>query len=137
LELNPDCPLCFFCYSDAIRAQLWGHHGRKLLERHDWAQKEQEQDRLPKFSAFQLWLKDLQLESYEESFLGVGFRVIDDFVGLNLLDCQVYFPFLLVGDIRRLCKHIQVLNPHTVADYQYREGKKDTQPTPLPPIGIR
>jgi ankyrin repeat protein len=65
----------------------------------------------------QCWLYDLQLLEYENFFVSNGFKILEDFQELSHDDCYLYFPFLKVGDLRRLSKNILNLNDRLVKHY--------------------
>jgi hypothetical protein len=53
-----------------------------------------------------------------------GFKELDDFAELTEQDCVDFFPFLKVGDRRRLQKAVPLLNESTVGAYEGRKDKK-------------
>lgn len=68
----------------------------------------------------QIWLEELHLMEYEEYFTNLGFRLLEDFEELNDQDCYRYFPFLKVGDSRRLAKHCEQLDDLVIKKYKKR-----------------
>jgi hypothetical protein len=73
--------------------------------------------------AFKLWLQDLQLTDYEDYFHAMGFRLLSDFEELGEDDCYRYFPFLKIGDARRLAKHCVNLNENVIYKYEDKAVK--------------
>jgi hypothetical protein len=71
----------------------------------------------------QIWLQELHLMDYEDYFYNLGFRLLEDFEELNDQDCYRYFPFLKVGDSRRLAKHCEVLDDVIMKKYK-RKAKQ-------------
>lgn len=84
-----------------------------------------------------LWLRDIQLIEYEEMFVKLGFKMLEDFQGLSEEDCYRFFPFLSVssmcpcfcvdvsdllqvGDRRRLVRHCTQLSMHMITLYKRR-----------------
>ncbi len=55
---------------------------------------------------------------YEEYFSNLGFRLLEDFEELNDQDCYRYFPFLKVGDSRRLAKHCEGVDEIMIKKYK-------------------
>jgi ankyrin repeat protein len=110
--------------SDNIRTRFWVHSsGGKYCER-------------IKFDLsfdLMLWLKDLLLDTYYPNFDELGFRLLDDFRDLSLVDCKEYFPFLKIGDAVRLSKAINHLHPETATAYRERAENKQIA-IALPPI---
>lgn len=74
-------------------------------------------------SAFQLWLEDLALSEYEKYFASIGFRLLEDFQELSEEDCYRYFPFVQLGDMRRLARHCAQLQDGVVTQYEKRARK--------------
>lgn len=66
----------------------------------------------------QCWLFDLELLEYENFFIVNGFKILEDFQELSHDDCYMYFPFLKIGDLRRLSKNILNLNDQMVKFYK-------------------
>jgi hypothetical protein len=59
---------------------------------------------------YKYWLEKLYLFHYQSYFIEKGFQVVSDFIGLTDDDCCHYFPFLKIGDLRRLINEIKYLN---------------------------
>ena len=59
---------------------------------------------------YKYWLEKLYLFHYQSYFIEKGFQVVSDFIGLTDDDCCHYFPFLKIGDLRRLINEIKNLN---------------------------
>jgi ankyrin repeat protein len=74
-------------------------------------------------AALQLWLEDMALVEYERYFVGLGFKLLEDFQELSEEDCYRYFPFIKVGDMRRLAKRCDQLSDGIVRDYLKRTEK--------------
>jgi len=55
---------------------------------------------------FKQWLEDLALLDYYDLFIAEGFRMPADFNDLTREDMSGLFPFLKMGDLLRLSKHI-------------------------------
>jgi hypothetical protein len=74
-------------------------------------------------TALQLWLDELALTEYEKYFVGLGFRLLEDFQELNEEDCYRYFPFIKVGDMRRLAKRCDQLTDGIVRQFHLKANK--------------
>lgn len=111
--------------TDAVRAHLWGHQGRLLLQRrkeeairlHDAEQLALEEGHIGR-AAQRLWLKEMHLLEYDKYFVGAGFKVLQDFQELNEQDCYTFFPFVKIGDMRRLTKSCMLLTDDLIAEYE-------------------
>lgn len=78
-------------------------------------------------TALQLWLEDMALVEYERYFVGLGFKLLEDFQELSEDDCYRYFPFIKVGDMRRLAKRCDQLSDGIVRDYLKKAEKKQKE----------
>eukprot|EP01034_Spumella_vulgaris_P021270 gene21270-27293_t len=105
---------------DAMRAHLWAQTGRQLIQ----TRLDKEEDPARRLSALQLWLSEAQLADYEVYFANEGFRILSDFLGLSEQDCMDYFPFLKIGDLRRLVKHSHALSEDSVRRYEKQARKR-------------
>jgi len=86
------------------------------------ATRENREDGRIVFTALQYWLNDLQLLEYESFFLVNGFKLLEDFQELSQDDCYMYFPFLKIGDLRRLSKNILNLTDAMIEFYEKKTG---------------
>lgn len=98
---------------DAVRAHFWAHCADKQRQ-HLLDQRRARSDEGELLD----WLRGTNLEEYAGLFNSVGFKVLDDFVGLNAEECLVYFPFLKIGDQRRLLKNIGLLSADAVQAFK-------------------
>jgi hypothetical protein len=141
--------------ADAIRAHFWRHSAIKMLFRnslvnfHKSTRKSNrdEQQLVPKettltntnrqtyerLTGFDIWLQDLCLDEYRDTFFSIGFKKISDFCELSFDDCSEYFPFIKVGDMRRLSKNIEEITPELCIAYDNRAFAGDLNVTLIPP----
>eukprot|EP00981_Chlorochromonas_danica_P013402 scaffold6314_cov273-Ochromonas_danica.AAC.15 len=73
-----------------------------------------------KITALTLWLFDLQLIEFEELFREEGFKNLEDFLGLSEDDIFRFFPFLPIGDRRRLVRQCEKLSSGLITLYERR-----------------
>ena len=138
--------------ADAIRAHFWKHSAVKSIYRqsivsfHKSTRNNTEgQALVPKetmtntnrsgsdrLTGFDLWLQDLCLDEYRDTFFSIGFKKISDFSELSFDDCSEYFPFIKVGDMRRLSKSIEEITPDLCSAYDSRAFAGDIHVTLLP-----
>ena len=110
---------------DAIRANVWQRFGLLHLQEKKEEMKVVEYSSTVGMSATQLWLRDIYLLDYHRYFVDKGFQVLQDFVGLTEDDILTYFPFLKIGDSRRLTKSVPFLNDDVIAAFEKKaKGEK-------------
>jgi hypothetical protein len=155
---------------DSIRAHLWAHNGRKQLRRLEAGIGRERplpvsgtapggaHSKVNVFAGLELWLQELKLSEYVEKFRLVGFRLLEDFLGLTLEDIEEFFPFMQVefdencrclpcfmidfvllaqiGDMRRLARHCGKLTAHKIRGFEElarAQDPLDTVPLLPPP----
>lgn len=141
--------------ADSIRAHFWRHSAVKMLFRQSLVNfhkstRKSNKDELQqliiketvsntnrqtneKITGFDLWLQDLCLDEYRDTFFSIGFKKISDFCELSFDDCSEYFPFIKVGDMRRLSKNIEEITPELCTAYDNRAFAGDLHVTLIPP----
>jgi hypothetical protein len=145
--------------ADSIRAHLWSHNGRREIERSELLFKQgdvgENDPETPSpndivtvynkpgenktvITDFYLWLVDLKIESYSDDYINIGFKEIDDFLGMSFADIQHYFPFMKIGDVKRLAKHIPNLSSDLIGTYKQRlaAGSIHVPVPPAPPKAL-
>jgi hypothetical protein len=142
--------------ADAIRAHFWKHSATKSMFRQSLVNfhkstrsatnvegqaliakenitKTSNNMTYERLTGFDLWLQDLCLDEYRETFCSIGFKKISDFSELSFDDCSEYFPFIKVGDMRRLSKNIEEITPDLCEAYDNRAFAGDIQVALIPP----
>lgn len=125
---------------DSIRAQLWLHNGKTLFAKNNFNSSRTPAEYSGITSAydhnesiFKMWLSDIKLSEYEGAFREAGFKIISDFEGLSSEDVLYYFPFIRLGDARRLSKHVHLINTAMIESYRQRAMMGDAK-IPPPPV---